>query len=262
MNDFLTRMARYSRGEVDLVTPVLPGLFGPQSESEPVATAMDISVPQGKGTQPDNEAAIPAVAGKGEILRQPVVHKGAKTEQSPVADNASLPPDREGDAQYSNAQKAMSGSAPVAELHDPAVFPSTVESQIQPVTVIRSISLAEKGLWSASALDNSEVVPAAEMRLVNQAPVATIEDSALLVPQERSTSLPIEAQAVSQHDMAQLTTSFGQDTQKEQAIHITIGRIDVRARTPAPVSVARTSRSKSASSLSLSAYLKRGGGGS
>jgi len=264
MSDFLTRMAQYSRGEVALVTPVITGFFGPQAESESVATVMDVSAPLGEGVQPGIETAIPAVAAKSGVLLQPAIQNRAEPELSTAAEHAPPEPDRGGAVQRANLPESVSTDAYIADLHDPAFSHRAVQSHIQPANPVRRLSLAEKetGLRSDSATDDSDVPPAAGIRLVKQAPAVTAEPSSLLVPLGRSSSLPGDAQSVSLHDMVQLPTLAERDAQKEPAIHISIGRIDVRARTPAPVSVARTPRTKSASSLSLSAYLKRGGGGS
>jgi hypothetical protein len=51
------------------------------------------------------------------------------------------------------------------------------------------------------------------------------------------------------------------ETKQEPAVHVHIGRIDVRATTAAPVPAPRPARPKPKSSLQLQDYLKRGSGG-
>jgi len=229
MSDFLTRMAQRSIGAAPLIAPHLPSLFAPVEES-PIGNVSDTTVVTNtqSGTQAD-----------------PALQSRATGRIDSVTDvmRASVSPTK-----YSTTTEAM----PETRI---APDPAQVES-----TLIPLVKAAPANFQTIAPLLAPDSPQAAAL-LVSPTAVHKQRKAAAatqpLLPQRR-----IESAA---HFAVSADTPAAADTTTPAppTVHITIGRVEVRANiaAAAPPAAPRP-RPTSQPALSLSDYLKRGAGAS
>ncbi|MCP4047407.1 MAG: hypothetical protein GY732_15630 [Gammaproteobacteria bacterium] len=255
MKDFLTRMARRSRGEAEVVEPRLPSLFAPQDEASVVETGD--ATPWQPSTSGPGKRTAPS-SGKAAAERgqpQPAAHNAPTAEQPIVYEHAVKQPDT-----------TETGITPLATLPDNGdevantSAPDVVENIGVPVREQQERSaqpaplLLDDDQLAVTATGNRDTSFDSTMTMSVQNVSVAQQPSLPLVPGYTSN------QPTPQQTMSELPTVTQHDTKEEPTVHINIGRVEVRAHTSAPVPAPRPVRSQPASSLSLDAYLKQGGG--
>lgn len=252
MSDFLTRMARYSRGEADLIEPRLPGLFETPDDSggaEVRVTAaarhdlsVETTVETGTGSVLEERGAVrQQEADRSNILstnslsdsparKEPLLDFQEQRAAGTVQWQGIMQPDDEAELSESvNAKKRLVSAADRQER----------------VPVNRQQSSEDPGKQAFSLKESDDFV--------------TSRDSA----EETATSLLvphfIPDRTLESPNVAAAEKVIQQEVQ-EPAVHINIGRIEVRAQAVPPAPAVRRIREKSPTSLSLDAYLKGDGG--
>lgn len=228
MNDFLTRLAQRSMGAAPLIAPRLPSLFAPAEESnsnvaDSTAGAdithrtMLVSPPVASSTAARNMHAS--------IEPQPPVHQSHRS-TGPEAALAPVPAAR------------TESVAPRAE--------STLTTLVQTV---------HERIQAAPQLDPVASCPtaAAEPLLTprKQDDRAAAEPWKLLLPQRKAEP------AAAFPAVADTPVSTDTGTPPAPTVHITIGRVEVRANIATPPAAPRP-RATTTPALSLGDYLKRG----
>jgi hypothetical protein len=233
MSDFLTRLARRCLGEPPGIRPRLPGLFGPADEGPSVTatnTAAVADAPQGRG------APSPS-------LRSGAMPR-AKLVSNELQDALAGPP------------RQPEPSAPPAE--EPFPIISRPQEDTSGNLIANMESTSGKTLAPASLGTQSAFVAAASWHSSSEPfernPRATVPDPCPPLVPQRPANAVASPLATADRPAAAVNRAVA-----EPAVHITIGRIDVRAVTatapPAPRPSARNTPA-----LSLDDYLKRGGG--
>ena len=262
MSDFLTRMARLSRGEAAVIAPRLPSRFAPMPETG-LAETVEILVEQHGGTESarkptrapfspasDLHAAPPVTTGKGlgdQLIKVTPGRPDLGMEQ------ASAPPD-----------------APPGHLDDASGIPAPLlAAALKPTSPKIKGAVGQAGVRNESGDSHTasdllhgslQNPPAAE---VDMEAVRLVESREQAGGSLRRMSPPLvpghhTQQRDSQQLMAELPTAVEQAARQEPTVHINIGLVEVRAHTAAPIPAPRPSRPKPQSSLSLDDYLKRG----
>ncbi len=253
MNDFLTRMAQFSRGEAMVVTPRLPSLFAPTEDTntpqtdevsllqmskketrlklplDSIITAADTGQPQPPTAinpsedhtiryKPESEQAEMSLV---PLITPPGNTNGSVQTASPVVTT------NEGRIEIQNHGRYQSNPAP---------SPLKDETQAPPKTAHIETSFESVTTMHGQQASNEEKL------------------SQPLVPGHRS------KQTAQQQAMTDLPTSIPVEAQHEPTVHINIGRVEVRAQSSAPAPPPRPLQPKPKSSLSLNDYLTRRGG--
>lgn len=257
MTDFLTRMAQLSRGEAAVMAPRLPGLFAPAPAAEFDETAV---APM---TQPARDTETP----------EPAAQASAET-----ADAKAFPPPTPSREPASAALVHNKPSAGQATKTEVVLTPLVAPAETNPA---QQDSYSPLALSPRIARETRQQEPhhhhSETPLLVNQPPPSATSQTFsapfdLAAPAAAFTdgTLPRQSTPLVQgyknrqptppQAMAELTTNTEPATKQEPAVHINIGRIEVRAQTAAPSAPTRPAQPKTDSRLSLNDYLKRGGG--
>ena len=252
MNDFLTRMAQLSRGETPVMTPQVPGLFGPVEETVQVETCAPTLLRQNSRAATTNTPE--ATSTPGEIVKpervdmvapavKDVLGKASST-TGPEKSGAAVPSDVSpkgkdqivptetsrvpGQAQKTGDKVHVEGPA---EDPDPPSPNHEVHTRVS--TKFRRPSGPQPAFKAFSGNESPPVTP--------------------LVPgYESKQSAPRQIAM----EMADVTES---EAVQDPTVHINIGRIEVRAQPAVPASAPRPAPPKPQSTLSLNDYLKRSG---
>jgi hypothetical protein len=224
VSDFLTRLALRSLGEAPAVRPRLPGLFAPLNEEPTPASAAVVA-----DVHEPPPALAPAPFFRAREAREETA--GAKT-ADPVGSRAPAAAERPGDsmpARKSERQAAQpsgdDGEAAALERRAPnGLVPARQSAEPGPSRVLLVEKVAPQEQLPASPL------PVAQPRQRASAQESTVDPASLVYLDREPAQAP--------------------------AVHITIGRIEVRASIAPPP--ART-RPDHMPALSLRDYLKRGG---
>lgn len=249
MNDFLSRLAQRSIGVAPLLAPRLPGLFAPSE---------DIS----------NSSIANSLAG-GDV-DAPVVFPPSISRVAIHTDSVTAEPLVDGDTQSSISLSTTKYVSPHAALIDNAQR----HSEAAPVPLIETVQAHFSINDQVSAQENvSTIAP-----LIAPAAAHAAESmKSSLSPRRRETAqagpesivgqwlplLPQRAAEPAAHFSAgaAAATSVEAVTPSAPTVHITIGRVEVRANIAAPP-IAPRPRAASKPVLSLGDYLKSGSGAS
>jgi len=232
MNDFLTRLAQRSMGAAPLIAPRLPGLFAPDEES--ISNVADFT------------------AGADMAHHTTLVSPPAPSSTTAHNTHASIEPQIPvHESQHSTGPEAALAPVPAARTDSAA---PRAESTL--TTLVQTV---HERTQAAPQLDPvaSRPTAAAEPLLTprKQDDRAAPEPWLPLLPQHKAESaapFPISADT---HRSADI------DTPPAPTVHITIGRVEVRANIATPPAMQRP-RATTTPALSLGDYLKRGAGAS
>jgi hypothetical protein len=264
MSDFLTRLVQLTRGEAAVVSPRIPGRFTPTTETRQLepdpsgleqhnqwATNRDLDRQQ-LITGSDQNSVLPGAA-VGDALNPQSV---AQSEQTKPADSETN-------------NSAAEPEIPAA--YSPIIPPTSANSDRKPASALTTdgVSLAEP---TAEQPGKAAELSAVREDNVNkskpQQSVGNGETNQPGVTKQVSRVDPPPLVTVIQNLSGKLQPPATEqpvfntpETKQEPAVHVHIGRIDVRATTAAPVPAPRPARPKPKSSLQLQDYLKRGSGG-
>lgn len=225
MSDFLTRLAQRSLGEAPAVRPRLPGLFAPLNEE---------ATPASEAVVVDLHEPLPALA--------PAPLSRAPKAREETADATGTGPARA--PAPAVAGERAGNAVPARKSEAQATQPSGDEGE-----AAASERSAREPLVRAR--------PSAES---GSSPVLLVEKAA---PREQLPASPPVAQTRQRARAKESTAdSAGQYLDREPAqapaVHITIGRVEVRASIAAPPPPVRP-RPEHKPALSLADYLRRGG---
>lgn len=233
MSDFLTRLAQRSIGAAPLIAPRLPSLFAPAEE--PNGNVADTAAAAAAGSA----ALVPATPQSQAAGRTaPALGESPADIHSP---------------QRSAAAEAANASAPAARGDG---TPHHVEStRVPPVSAAQENAQVAPPL-PAPVVSRLAVPPETPAtRGERDTPAAAPEPWAPLLPQ-------YEAKAESTAPFSAVTVPLADaGARTAPTVHITIGRVEVRANIPASPPAPRP-RAASQPTLSLGDYLKRGAGAS
>ena len=235
MSDFLARLAQRSMGAAPLIAPRLPSLFAPVDES-PTGNVADTTVTDSARISP--LAAPPFQS-----------YTTARTDPDSREPRASVyPPQRlpAPEVALKQAPAARIDSTP-PHVGSPLIpLVETAQAKTQGTTSLRVTTVASHSAasWQPSVVPHKQAMPA-----------AAAEPWLPLLPQRRAESAAPR--------LAWPDSDMGADTgaSPPPTVHITIGRVEVKANIAAP-SAAPRPRTASKPTLSLGDYLKRGGGAS
>lgn len=236
MSDFLTRMAQRSLGAAPLIAPRLPGLFAPVEESSPSNVANAI----------------------------------AATEEAPVSTLASLPlqsrtkgsADPASNEPRANIDTPQHFHAPEAAIAPaPAAHTGNTQSRIE-ATLIPLVDTAQTNTQTTAPLV-APVAPVASDADASLKPSKALRDMPATAPEQWSPLLPQRNAEHVAPFAALADTPVGAETGTPPAptVHITIGRVEVRANIATPPAAPRP-RAVSKPAQSLGDYLKHGAGAS
>ena len=235
MNDFLTRLAQRSMGAAPLIAPRLPSLFAPGEES-PASNVADTS-------------AVTDAARNSTLASPPLQSRPAeRADRASGEPRASLYPPRR-----PPVPDAAMAPAPAARIDD---APPRVES-----TLIPLVETAPANTQATPPLLTHGTPRAAASLELSMAPRK--QDTPAAAPQQWLPLLPQRRAESAASFPALADSAVGADTGTPPAptVHITIGRVEVRANIATP-SAAPRPRTASKPTLSLGDYLKRGRGAS
>lgn len=231
MNDFLTRLAQRSMGTAPLIAPRLPSLFAPVEESN---------------SHIADTAAVTNAAHNTTLvstpLQSPAIGRTDHTFIEPCAN--SYPPQR----------PIPPEAAPAASID---TTPLRVDSTLVPLVETAAQANAQTTPTLATPVAPQPAAPL-------EPPIATRkQDTPTAAPESWLPLLPQPKAESAAAFPAVADTSAGADTGTPPAptVHITIGRVEVRANIATPRAAPR-SRAASKPALSLGDYLKRGAGAS
>ncbi len=235
MNDFLTRLAQRSIGAAPLIMPRLPGLFAPIEESRignlaVTSTATDAVTDSSRNSTPASPPLPSRTAGH--------------ADSTPSEPHAFVyPAQRTATPEAVNAPAAQIATTPasVESLFIPLVETAQANSQATPPLVAPSIPHTGASVEPSIALRKQDT------------PAAAAEQWLTLLPQRKADAIATFS--------ALADTPLRADTGTPPAptVHITIGRVEVRANVASPQAAPRP-RPASQPAISLGDYLKRGAG--
>lgn len=258
MSDFLTRMAKLSRGEATIVTPRLPSLF---SSIEEVLGSDDIMTPvhDQPGAAPDftlaDEVAESKIAvssplpmirselnakdliSPGETASQPDLVKDKETVSSLIAPrnrNTKIHVTTGPETFFEENQKRSHSLPPPGTEHRHTSQP------------LRNVTFLEQ-----AAAKDGDGPKSRERRERTQTQIDRFRSPPPLVQGHKDMNLQVKSL---------LPETTRKVARQEGSVHITIGRVEVRAQAAEPAPVLRTSPPKAPTGQSLKDYLKRGGG--
>jgi hypothetical protein len=227
MSDFLTRLAQRSLGEAALIAPRLPPLFEPLLDGIPEVPAAPVMVP---GLAPRSRPAPPSrPSHSAEAIPQAVTHgKRRETRATPRPTQDTSPP-----PQHAEQVRSPATASDDHARHEPlvpAVQDTSPTHSDNPMFHFIHPSITAAQTESTTGATSPPLVPhpASKMGTATALPVTCLD-----LADDRPNAAP--------------------------TVHITIGRVEVRARVSATPAAPRP-RSESKPALSLSDYLKRGGG--
>jgi len=232
MSDFLTRLAQRSMGAASLIAPRLPSLFAPVEES-PTSNVAGATVTDAARNAP---------------LAAPPFQSYTTARADPASGEPRAyvyPPQRP------TAPEAAIAQAPAARIDN---TPPRVGSPLLPL-----LETAQANTQGTTSLLVTTVAPH---------PAASLQPPMVLRKQDTPAAaaeplLPQRTAEPAALRPAWPDSGMGADTGASDAptVHITIGRVEVKANVAAP-STAPRPRMASKPTLSLGDYLKRGGGAS
>lgn len=261
MSDYLTSMARLSRGEAPVVTPRLPGLSAPAEEAGPIEAG-------GTAVQPQSGIEYPAG------LTQPHPVAAVAPERSQLEPSAGVhatgprPPE-------AGAETAMMRNGTVRPIKEPPTPPVAEQytGRAGPATAAASSPGKDQPELSRTHPETAgKQVPLADRQHTTMpeqgqssfsAPPVPTGQPARVMPVATRPLAPghVQLQAAQQQLIAGLPASELTDSRRA-AVHINIGRVEVRAQAAAPQPSPRPARPGQEATFSLSEYLKRSGGSS
>ncbi len=232
MNDFLTRLAQRSMGAAPLIAPRLPSLFAPAEES--------------------NSNVADSTAGADMAHRTTLVSPPVPSSTPAHNTHASIEP-------QTPLRQSQRSTGPEAALSPvPAARPESVAPRAES-TLTTLVQTVHEHTQAAPQLGPvaSRPTAAAEPLLTprKQDDRAAPEPWKPLLPQRKAES------AAAFPAVADTPVSTDTGTPPAPTVHITIGRVEVRANIATPPAAPRP-RTVSQPALSLSDYLKRGAGAS
>lgn len=255
MSDFLTRIARLTRGEATAVKPRLPGHFAPLPET-PTAEPLD------------GRILAPAADGRG---KEPV-HAQRQTAPGPAIEASGDHPG----GQVAETVKAQTVDTNTAA-HAPGTLPIDAKDEVTPQLAPAGMPQSPEAFvdtddrrplagmdWAAPEFDFSgdAETPTGPSRQDNEGDPVSIRESGTAV---QTTSLPFRPKLLVRTQPAAREEAGVPDfpeaplrTRSEPVVHVNIGRIEVRASTPDPRQQPRPAPARQQSSVSLQDYLARG----
>ena len=236
MSDFLTRLAQRSMGAAPLIAPRLPSLFAPTEES-PIGSAADAT------------AVTDAVQSK---TFAPPSLQSTPTGRIDSATTASAADELH--ASDYQPQRATATEAITAARTTTAT--ASIESTLIPLVKATQANFQTTAPLTADTPQVASPLESATAARTPDKTAAAPEHLLPLLPQRRSESAaPFAVSA---------DTALAADSGASVAptVHITIGRVEVRANIAAAPPAAPRPRPTSQPALSLNDYLKRGAGAS
>lgn len=264
MSDFLTRLAQLTRGEATVVNPRLPGRFDPLPETIGAETGLTGFEQHSQGVTHGGPGRrqSPAVSDENHLSPGAVAAK-------PVDRRIGEEPDR---SRSKVSQTLKSAGQPgKAAAHSPLIIPAPTPADRAPATTLNGtgVKLAEPatgstgkaGELSAKLRDRGrESTTRQNLGIAKAGKPAGPAKASRVDPLPLVTVIrdqPGKSQSAATQQPAFKTTA----SKHEPAVHIHIGRIEVRAHAPVPSTAQRPARPKPESSLKLQDYLKRGHSG-
>lgn len=245
MNDFLTRLAQRSMGVAPLIAPRLPGLFAPVEETQIDNFATTKSVMSAGKTAVMTSATG---AARNPTLVSPSVQPRTAAHADPATSESRsfvYPPHRPPEPEAANAP------APVAYIE--SISPRVASAHIPLVETSQANFQTTAPLPAPAA---SHPVAAPEPLIAprkQETPAVAAQQWLPLLPRRKADSVaPFPAMA---------DTAMRADTGTAPTVHITIGRVEVKANIATPTAAPRP-RTASKPMLSLGDFLKRGAGAS
>ena len=230
MSDFLTRLAQRSMGAAPLIAPRLPSLFAPAEES--INNVADTTVATG---------AVHSTTLASTPVQSPATKRADSASSEPRASD--YPTQRAIAPEAANAPAARSDSAPP---HSESTLITRVETAPANTQAIQPL-VTHVAPQPAASLES----PTAPRK--QDTPAAAPEPWLPLLPQRKAES------AAAFPAMAENAVNADAATPPAPTVHITIGRVEVRANIATPPAAPRP-RPASQPALSLGDYLKRGAG--
>jgi hypothetical protein len=267
MSDFLTRLAQLTRGEATVVNPRLPGRFDPLPETIRAETGLTGFEQHSQRVTDGNPGRrqSPAVSDENHLSPGAAAAK-------PVDRRSGEEPDRSR-SEVSQTLKSA-GQPGKAAAHSPLIIPAPTQADRAPATALTGagVKLAEPaagstgkaGELSAKLLDRGRESTTRQSlgiakpgKPAGPASASRVDPLPLVTVIRDQPGKPQSAAAATEQPVFKTTAS-----KHEPAVHIHIGRIEVRAHAPVPSTAQRPARPKPESSLKLQDYLKRGHSGS
>jgi len=233
MSDFLTRLAQRSLGELPALRPRLPGLFGPSDEPLSINATNTVAV-----TDAPQVMVAPSPS-----LRSGATPRAGPVPNEPKHARAGTPRQPEPSAVLAAASLSSIARTEQGALGNLIANVETMRTNtLAPLPLVTQTAPTAAAPWRSSSepFDRNPraALPAQGPPLLPQRAAKTTASPP--APADRAASADNRASA-------------------EPAVHITIGRIEVRANmATAPPAPRTPTRNKPA--LSLDDYLKRGGG--
>lgn len=259
MNDFLTRLASLTRGEATAVKPRLPGHFAPLPDTqapEPlddvilVTGAFEKDLEPGRAQRRAAPERVPAAPVSGASGQDNETDKRQQTDNTNIAAHA--PRMIHGEAGDERAPR----QAPAGRL--PALDTDAEPANRQTPAVT---------YWSVPGFDTTgdTEIQAGPLRPGDEADPAPRREQDTAAPPPSSPAHPkllVRGQTAGREEAGLLELpdlpEVPRRTQGEPAVHVNIGRIEVRASTLAPRPHPGPAPARQQSSLSLQDYLARG----
>jgi len=234
MSDFLTRLAQRSMGAAPLIVPRLPSLFAPAEES-PSGNVADT-------------AAVTGAARNSTLASPPLPYRTT---------GRTDPTTSEPRANIFSPQHPAAPEAAIAPAARSDSTPPRVESTLVPLveTAAQANAQTTQPLATPVTHHPTESLEPSIAPRKQDAPAAAAEQWLPLLPQrnaESATPFPV---------VADIPVGADTGTPPAPTVHITIGRVEVRANIATPPAAPRP-RAVSKPALSLGDYLKRGAGAS
>ena len=263
MSDFLTRLLEVNRGETAVVTPRLPGLFASLPDTMPEESA-ETGLLQATSVEHSFDHA------SSDPVRNPGAEETPGLSPAPGAPEFPLetrqyPQEAESRNEPENQAEASGHPGSPLRVPDPQI------SGRHEVDILENHDAADKPLFrheneaGQTALRPAENSPA-------KSGAGDIHPSALMVPDQGNEAdfppgqspaplLPVDSRrrAVRQQHYRQPPGVAEAPASAEPSIHVTIGRVEVRAQTAPPKPAPRPVAARERGGLSLQDYLKRGG---
>lgn len=258
MSDFLTRIAQLGRGEARVIEPRLPSLFAPPADYDMPIAADTIQTT----VHPVDKEVV-----------------NEKTKQAPLVnavyvETAHPKPSAEPLPQTDQYQEIVKGHADkMADAPTPVVVPQ--ENNASEPLIVAPLPDNGQGHPAAATQEESgrnraslsqeeklQTIVPAHIKIPFEVVVDKNGQPGSLIPQSPLQLVPdYKTQyATPPQIIAKLPDSSEIAAQQETAVHINIGRVEVRAQPAAPISKPRPAQAKGESNLSLQEYLKRSGG--
>lgn len=258
MSDFLTRIARLTRGETTAVKPRLPSHFAPLPDSQPAELPQDVpSVHRSAGREVNPESAQSQPAPSPE---RAAPGKRASSQETGTSELRAVDIDTAAHAPMMRLVDIEDAAVPGLSF---AGTPRSARTDGEPAhrQVLTGLEWADQDFGAA---DDTEI-QTDPFRPAGEADPVHLHESGRAAPTPSAPAHPkllVRTQPAGREDTVLPDLPGLPETPRhtpgEPVVHINIGRIEVKASTPAPQPQARPAPARQQSSLSLQDYLARG----